>query len=114
MREGALMVRTKNLNEIEVRLRKIGKATFVNYLYAELRNDLDVTIEYISHKYKTFGAYKLPSQQTRLSNARTIFKSGWPELALQNIAESKKTDKETKKKAMFFCFRHEKYNYMQF
>ena len=100
MRKGKLMMKQEDLNEVEVRLRKIGKATFVDYLYAELRNDLDVTIEDISLKHKNFGAYKLPSQRTRLSNARTIFKSGWSEIALQNIAESGKIDKGTKKKAM--------------
>ena len=32
----------------------------------------------------------------------------------RTLRKVKKTDKETKKKAMFFCFRHERYNYMQF
>ena len=61
---------------------------------------IDVSIEEITHKHIEFGRYKLSSQQTRLSNARTIFREGWSEAALRIIAGSSKVDRNTRKKAM--------------
>lgn len=88
------------MDAIEMRLRKIGKKAFVDYLYVELKKNIDVSIEEITHKHIEFGRYKLSSQQTRLSNARTIFREGWSKAALRIIAGSSKVDRNTRKRAM--------------
>lgn len=77
---------------IEELLRAIGKSTFVNCLYPELKRDINVTIEEISQKHPSYKRYTYKSQKSRLSKARTIFKEGKEKEALELIAYSDKTD----------------------
>lgn len=95
-------IREDLLNEVdwvEEKLRTVGKKSFVN-LYPELKKNISVTLEEISNKYPAFlENNNLNSQNTKLSTARTIFKKGKSEIALKNIVNSKKVDKEIREKA---------------
>lgn len=83
-----------NDNWIETKLRTIGKASFVYHLYPELKKNVEVSIEELASVYVGFQKYKLSSQKTKLSAARSIFKKGKVKDALLNISESNNIERE--------------------
>ncbi len=71
-------------------LQSIGKEAFLDILYPELRNNLNVTIDEIANKHPLFKSYKIDSQKTRLSSSRSIFKYGMIENAMDILTLSNK------------------------
>ena len=80
-------------DKIKENLRTVGLSSFI-HLYPILKNNMDARIEDVVVQIPKFGEYELSSQQTKLSTARSIFKSGWEDNALLIIAESKKVDED--------------------
>lgn len=93
------IIHHKSDDWVERQLRTIGKAAFVCYLYIELKNNFNITIENIASKYPEFKNYKLSSQNTKLAAAKSIFKKCKEKDALINISESKKADENVRKQA---------------
>lgn len=88
-------------NKLKSKLRTVGLMSFI-HLYPILRNNLDVTIEDVAVKIPEFRNYELSSQSTKLSTARSIFKSGWENDALLIIAKSKNVDDDILKQARIY------------
>ena len=70
------------------KLCSIGKATFVKYLYPELKKNIDVSEVDISEKYPFYAGYSDNTRKTRLSSSRSILKNGLEKEALMNIVSS--------------------------
>ena len=72
-----ILIMMNDINsQIEEILRKIGKKSFVQHLYPELRKDINVTIEDIVSRHPEYNEYTLNSQKSRLSKDRSIFREG--------------------------------------
>lgn len=84
---------------INLTLRSIGKKAFVQALYPELVRDIDVSVEEIGERHSFYKRYIATAQRNRLSSARTLFREGWIEKALEIIVCSGNVDSETRKLA---------------
>lgn len=93
------------LDWVEMKLRAVGKKSFICHLYPELKNNMDVTVEEVAAKYPEYRAYELNSQNSKLSTARTIFKNGKVEEALKNIMCSENLSIEIRKIAEQYYYR---------
>ncbi|TGN29179.1 hypothetical protein [Empedobacter tilapiae] len=70
-------------------LRSIGMKTFRDGLYPVLKSNLDTTVQDIITAYPRYASYAEGSKKSRLSSAKTIFKNGLEEEALELIANSR-------------------------
>ena len=75
-------------NALGSKLRTIGMDSFVRYLYPAFKNNPNVTLQEICAMYDDYNNFKVTSQLTKFSNARSIFRKGWEIDALKMIAES--------------------------
>lgn len=88
-------------NKLKTKLKTLGLMSFI-HLYPILKNNLDATIEDVVVKIPEFRNYGLSSQSTKLSTARSIFKSGWENEALLIVAKSKNVDEDILKQARLY------------
>ena len=88
-------------NKLKTKLKTVGLMSFI-HLYPILKNNLDATIEDVVVKIPEFRNYGLSSQSTKLSTARSIFKSGWENEALLIVAKSKNVDEDILKQARLY------------
>jgi len=81
------------------RLRDIGMGQFTDILFPVLSANPDATVEDICNAYPVYGNNTLPSQRTRLSKARSIFKDGQEREALERIATSGRVPQQVREQA---------------
>lgn len=84
---------------VENTLRAIGKRVFVEYLYPELKRNMDVTESDISEKYEEYAGFSENARKSRLSSAKSIFKRGLEKEALRIICSSGNVPAVVRKKA---------------
>ena len=80
----------------------VGCETFINVIYPELKRDINVDVQYLSAKYKTYAEYTLKSQKSRLSKGKSIFRNEEVCDALMFIINSSKVSSELKYKAKMY------------
>ena len=90
------------MRDFKDRMNDVGCETFINVLYPELKRDINVDVQYLSAKYKTYAEYTLKSQKSRLSKGKSIFRTGEVCDALMFIINSSKVSSELKYKAKMF------------
>lgn len=73
---------------VENTLRAIGKRVFVEYLYPELKKDMDITESELSEKYEEYASFSDNVRKSRLSSAKSIFRKGVEKEALRIISSS--------------------------
>lgn len=73
---------------VETTLRSIGKRVFVEYLYPELKKNIDITESELSEKYEEYASFSDNARRSRLSSAKSIFRRGLEEKALGVIISS--------------------------
>ena len=83
-------------------MNDVGCETFINVIYPELKRDINVDVQYLSAKYKTYAEYTLKSQKSRLSKGKSIFRNGEVCDALMFIINSSKVSSELKYKAKMY------------
>lgn len=62
---------------VEIALRSIGKRVFVEYLYPELKRNMDITESELSEKYEEYAEFSENARKSRLSNAKSISEGDW-------------------------------------
>ncbi|MDC0178143.1 hypothetical protein OAJ14_08365 [Polaribacter sp.] len=83
---------------IEKSLRAIGKEIYATILYPEISKNIDIKHYEISEKHLKYSSFTENSQRSRLSKAKSIFRSGGEIEALINVFESNKVSTEIKGK----------------
>lgn len=84
---------------IENTLRAIGKRVFVEYIYPELKRNMNITESDISEKYEEYAGFSENARKSRLSGAKSIFKRGLEKEALRIISSSCNVPAVVRKKA---------------
>ena len=84
---------------VENTLRAIGKRVFVEYLYPELKGNMDIIESDISEKYEEYAGFSENTRKSRLSGAKSIFKRGLEKEALRIISSSSNVPLVVRKKA---------------
>jgi hypothetical protein len=80
-------------------LRSIGKRVFIEYLYPELKRNMNITESELSEKYEEYAGFSENARKSRLSNAKTIFRRGLENKALRIISSSGNLPLAVKSKA---------------
>lgn len=90
------------MKTLKDRMNDVGCETFINVIYPELKRDINVDVQYLSAKYKTYAEYTLKSQKSRLSKGKSIFRNGEVCDALMFIINSSKVSSELNYKAKMY------------
>lgn len=75
--------------ELNKKLKSIGKAMFRDVLYNEIMANPNVTAEEILSSHPELNGLSLGAFRTRVSNAKTIFQNGAEQEALDIIGNSR-------------------------
>jgi hypothetical protein len=85
--------------DLDRKLQSIGKEVFVGILYPEILKNSNVGYSDIAARYERYASYSEDTQKSRLSTAKSIFRDGLQDEALQNIVDSKRLDESIRQKA---------------
>lgn len=91
-----------NSEWVEFTLRAIGKRVFVEYLYPELKRNMNITESNISEKYEEYAGFSENARKSRLSSAKSIFRRGLEREALRIISSSNNVSLAVREKAKMF------------
>lgn len=92
---------TSNDSEwVEITLRSIGKRVFVEYLYPELKKNMEITESELSEKYEEYAGFSDNARRSRLSSAKSIFRRGLEQEALKFICSSCNVPSSVRSKAL--------------
>ncbi len=83
-------------------LKSIGKEVFVEILYPEININPNISYIEIAQKYEQYSLFSLNSQKSRISTAKSIFRNGLENEALQIIIDSSKLNDNVREKALNF------------
>lgn len=87
---------------VEITLRSIGKRVFVEYLYPELKRNMEITESELSEKYEEYAGFSDNARRSRLSSAKGIFRRGLEKEALRVICLSSNVPSPVRSKAQSY------------
>lgn len=87
---------------VEIALRSIGKRVFVEYLYPELKRNMEITESELSEKYEEYAGFSDNARRSRLSSAKSIFRRGLEKEALRVICLSSNVPSLVRSKAQSY------------